>query len=64
MAKFQADTANWARLDALTDDSTSVAQACVKYVLKNPLLSTAVLGMQSVENVCENAAVPQMLDVH
>ena len=60
VASFQADATNWARLDALMDDSTSIAQACVKYVLKNPLLSTAVLGMQSVEYVCENAAVPQM----
>lgn len=60
VAKFQADATNWARLDALMDDSTSVAQACVKYVLKNPLLSTVVLGMQSVECVCENAAVPKM----
>jgi len=63
VAKFQADTANWARLDALIGDATSVAQACVKYVLKNPLLATAVLGMQSIENVGENAAVPKMLDV-
>jgi aryl-alcohol dehydrogenase-like predicted oxidoreductase len=60
VAKFRADATNWARLDTLMDDSTSVAQACVKYVLKNPLLSTAVLGMQSVEYVSENAAVPKM----
>jgi aryl-alcohol dehydrogenase-like predicted oxidoreductase len=60
---FQADTANWARLKALMDDSTSVAQACIKYVIKNPLLSTALLGMQSVKNVCENAVVPKMMDV-
>ena len=63
VAKFQADAANWPKLAALMDDSTSVAQACVKYVLKNPLLSTAVLGMQSVENVCENAAIPKMVGV-
>lgn len=57
MAQWKADAINWERLNALIDNSTSVAQACVKYVLKNPLLSTAVLGMQSVENVCENATV-------
>ncbi|MFC1713907.1 aldo/keto reductase [Candidatus Poribacteria bacterium] len=60
VAKSRADAINWSRLAALMDDSTSVAQACVKYVLKNPLLSTAVLGMQSVEYVSENAAVPKM----
>jgi len=59
VAKWKADETNWARLNDLIDDSTSVAQACVKYVLNNPLLSTAVLGMQSLENVCENAAVPK-----
>ncbi len=63
MADFQADEANWARLNALMDDSTSVAQACIKYVLKNPFLSTALLGMQSVEYVCENAVVPKMMNV-
>ena len=63
VATFQADATNWARLKALMDDSTSVAQACIKYVLKNPFLSTAVLGMQSVKNVCEDAAVPKMMDV-
>jgi len=63
VATFQADATNWARLNALMDDSTSVAQACIKYVLKNPLLSTALLGMQSIENVCENAVVPKMMNV-
>lgn len=63
VAKWKADATNWARLNDLIDDSTSVAQACVKYVLNNPLLATAVLGMQSLENVGENAAVPKMVDV-
>ena len=61
VAKFQTDAENWARLEALMDGSTSVAQACVKYVLKNPLLSTALLGMQSVEYVSENTSVPKMM---
>ena len=60
---FQADATNWARLKALIDDSTPVAQACIKYVLKNPFLSAALLGMQSVKNVSENAVVPKMMDV-
>lgn len=60
---FQADATNWARLKVLMDDSTSVAQACIKYVLKNLFLSNAILGMQSVKNVCENAVVPKMMDV-
>ena len=58
---FKADATNWSRLAELMDDSTSIAQACIKYVLKNPLLSTAVLGIQSVENIVENAAVAKML---
>jgi aryl-alcohol dehydrogenase-like predicted oxidoreductase len=63
MAKFQTEAKNWKRLAELMDDSTSVAQACVKYVLKNPLLSTAVLGMQSVENLYENVTVPKMVGI-
>lgn len=62
LANFRKEAANWARLEALMDDSTSVGQACLKYVLKNPLVSTAVLGMQSAEIVCENSAVPKMMD--
>jgi len=62
VANFKTDAPNWSRLNALMNDTTSVAQACVKYVLKNPLLSTALLGMQSAEYVCENAAVPKMLN--
>jgi len=60
VSQWQADASNWMRLEALIDDSTSVAQACVKYVLQNPLLSTAVLGMQSMEYVIENAAVANL----
>jgi aryl-alcohol dehydrogenase-like predicted oxidoreductase len=60
---FQADAPNWARLKVLMNDSTSVAQACIKYVLKNPFLSTVLLGMQSVKNVCENAIVPKMMNL-
>ena len=59
--RFQGDAGNWERLNALMDGSTSVAQACIKYVLKNPLLSTALLGMQSVQNVQENASMAKML---
>jgi len=61
---FKADQKNWARLTALMDDSISVSQACVKYVLKNPLLSTAVLGMQSMEYVSENAVVPKIMGLN
>jgi len=59
--KWRADAKSWARLSPYVDENTSVAQACIKYVLKNPKLSTAALGMQSVAQVEENAKVPRQI---
>ena len=56
--KWKADEAAWAKLSQHIDENISVGQACLKYVLKNPKLSTAIVGMQSIEQVEENAKVP------
>jgi len=55
--KWQADEAAWSKLSLHVDENTSVGQACLKYVLKNPKLSTAIVGMQSIAQVEENARV-------
>jgi aryl-alcohol dehydrogenase-like predicted oxidoreductase len=55
--KWQADEAAWAKLSPHIDENTSVGQACLKYVLNNPKLSTAIVGMQSIAQVEENAKV-------
>ena len=56
--KWKADEATWSKLSPHVDENTSVGQACLKYVLKNPKLSTAIVGMQSIAQVEENAKVP------
>jgi len=59
--KWQADEAAWSRLSPHIDENTSVGQACLKYVLMNPKLSTAIVGMQSIAQLEENAKVPRQI---
>ncbi|MFQ6041588.1 MAG: aldo/keto reductase [Candidatus Poribacteria bacterium] len=61
--KWKADEAAWSRLSQHIDASTSVGKACLKYVLKNPKLSTAIVGMQSIAQVEENAKVPREIKI-
>lgn len=54
---WQKDPTNWSRLSCFINDETSVAQACIKYVLNNPGVSTALLGMRNSAELEENIAV-------
>jgi aryl-alcohol dehydrogenase-like predicted oxidoreductase len=56
---WKSDPSNWARISPLIGKDTSIAQACLKYVLRNTEVSTAIVGMRTIEEINENSAVPR-----
>lgn len=57
--EWKSDPTNWARISPLIGKDTSIAQACLKYVLRNTEVSTAIVGMRTIEEINENSAVPR-----
>ena len=60
--KWKSNEAAWSRLNQHVDESTSIGQACLRYVLKNSKVSTAIIGMQSIAQVEENSKVPKNIE--
>ena len=55
--EWKSDPTNWARVSPLIGKDTSIAQACLKYVIRNVEVSTVIVGMRTIEEINENSKV-------